>query len=94
MIYCDDWSALITCISGCLDRTGEVGGPPLILIIRACCLSVWCRSDGFLQYINSMTLLNGRDGIGSFTMCCDAVMRLLVVSPNLLSASIKIIYDL
>lgn len=48
----------------------------------------------FLQYINSLTDLNGIARIGSFTMCCEAIIRLTVVSPNLLSASIRIIYDL
>lgn len=41
-----------------------------------------------------MTVLNGIGGIGSFSMYNDAIMRLLVLPPNLLSASIKIIYDL
>ena len=63
-----------------------------MLIIRACCVSVLCLF--FFFSMTSVDFINGIEGIGRFSMYTTAIVRLLVLSPNLLSASIKIIYDL
>lgn len=63
------------------------------MFFRVCCFAVLNQSYVFLQFFTQVTVLNEVDGICSFTLYLNAIRRLFVVSPNLLSASIRNVYD-